>query len=201
MAKSDNFFELKGKIGNLIFCQRNGKTYVKRYSGGFVNGDSHNHPNSKLAQKNFKEYSVLSKELRNALAPMLLEYKETNFYNQCVSYWARLKRKEPTKSIKVLFHKQQQLLSRQEQWINQTSKISPLTVSWEAENGILRMNMLEVDAILKQWPYASIAIQFITVQIKEDLPLEMDNHQFFILNREDIAGKNEVEFSIGQVNS
>ena len=29
MAKSDNEFNIRGKLGDLIFFQRNGKTFVK----------------------------------------------------------------------------------------------------------------------------------------------------------------------------
>lgn len=64
-------FNLKEKVGKVIFCERNGKTYVKTYSGGFVNGNSNQHPNTKAVQNRFKEVSKFTKELKAALTPII----------------------------------------------------------------------------------------------------------------------------------
>lgn len=196
MAKSDNFFELRGKIGNLIFCQRNGKTYVKRYSGGFVNGNSHNHPNAKKAQNNFKEISVAAKELRNTMIPFLLGYKESNFYNQCVAYCARLKKKHASGILKEAFENQQLLLSSVEKWINQSSKLRPDLIYWDKERNTLRFNKDGVEAVLKKYPNASCAIHFAQIQWKENAQFHALNTHFLLVNNENLIKSKEIEWSI-----
>ena len=36
MAKTDNIFNKRRRLGDFIFCQRNDKKYVKRNSGRFT---------------------------------------------------------------------------------------------------------------------------------------------------------------------
>jgi PHP family Zn ribbon phosphoesterase len=68
MATSDNFFNIRGKVGELIFCIRNGKTYIKQYSGGFTKKHTQNHPRVKAPQQRLATISSLVKKLqaRNA---------------------------------------------------------------------------------------------------------------------------------------
>ena len=67
MARSDDFLSFRGRIGNLIFFSRNGKTFVKKKTGGFVNGKSNEHPNTKASQKNFSEVVITPIKLHNLI--------------------------------------------------------------------------------------------------------------------------------------
>ena len=75
MAKADNIFNIRGRLGDFIFCQRNGKTYVKRYSGGFTKAATQNHPNIKVGQERFAQVSRYVKSLKQELQPYLMRQK------------------------------------------------------------------------------------------------------------------------------
>lgn len=74
MVKSDNIFSIRARGGNLIFCQRNGKTYVKRYSGGFALATTQKPPQYKSESRTVCVRDV--KNLKHELLPYLWRKKD-----------------------------------------------------------------------------------------------------------------------------
>ncbi len=99
MAKSDNIFNIRGRLGDLIFCQRNGKTYVKRYSGGFTKASTQNHPNIKVGQERFAQVSRYVKSLKQQLQPYLWRQKDGTFHNQLMAIFLQMAKNEPEKNF------------------------------------------------------------------------------------------------------
>lgn len=90
MAKSDNFFEINGKIGKLVFYKRNGKSFVKENKGGFAHDNVKNNPNVQAARTSFGALSSFSSKLRKALTPYVQHQKDPNFYHILQSFLKRI---------------------------------------------------------------------------------------------------------------
>lgn len=103
MATSDDFLKFRGKLGDLIFFTRNGKTFVKRKAGGFVNGKSNEHPNTKAVQKNFSEVASFVKRFKDALFPIIWRQKDGTFHNQLVALFFKIKKASPDGQLYTAF--------------------------------------------------------------------------------------------------
>lgn len=91
MAKSNNFFNIRGKIGDLVFYVRNGKTYVKPYSGDKTKASMQHNPRIKAAQQSFGEISSFVKSFKQALTPYLWRQKDGSFHNQLMSMFSQIR--------------------------------------------------------------------------------------------------------------
>ena len=102
MAKSDTIFNIRGRLGDLIFCKRDGTSYVKRYSGGFTKAATQNHPNIKVGQERFAQVSRYVKNLKQQLQPYLWRQKDGTFHNQLMAIFLQMAKNENGRSFNEL---------------------------------------------------------------------------------------------------
>ena len=93
MATFKNLDELKGKIGDLVFYNLNGKPVVRRKSG-FSKEGFENNPNYKKVKENSSEFGHCSKSgkaLRVALEPFIGDYEDKYLYQKFAKVMTQIK--------------------------------------------------------------------------------------------------------------
>lgn len=141
MAKSDNFFNIRGKIGELIFYVRNGKTYVKQYSGGFIKKETQNHPRVKAAQQRLGQISSFVKSFKQALTPYLWRQKDGTFHNQLISVFSHIRNSNPEKSFQEVLSSPISYLTLKNKPLNKNSKITTHNLRYDPNTNLLQINV------------------------------------------------------------
>jgi|SRR5690606_11191430 len=149
MAKSDNIFNIRGRLGDFIFCQRNGKTYVKRYSGGFTKAATQNHPNIKVGQERFAQVSRYVKSLKQELQPYLWRQKNGTFHNQLMAIFLQMAKKEPGKTFNELMQELDSYSTLTNKSLNKNSKINPSALQYDANTNKLNLGIIPHELALK----------------------------------------------------
>ncbi len=149
MAKSDNIFNIRGRLGDLIFCQRNGKTYVKRYSGGFTKASTQNHPNIKVGQERFAQVSRYVKSLKQELQPYLWRQKNGTFHNQLMAIFLQMAKKEPGKTFNELMQELDSYSTLTNKSLNKNSKINLSALLYDANTNKLNLGTIPYELAVK----------------------------------------------------
>ncbi len=149
MAKSDNIFNIRGRLGDFIFCQRNGKTYVKRYSGGFTKAATQNHPNIKVGQERFAQVSRYVKNLKQELQPYLWRQKNGTFHNQLMAIFLQMAKKEPGKTFNELMQELDSYSTLTNKSLNKNSKINLSALLYDANTNKLNLGTIPYELAVK----------------------------------------------------
>ncbi len=149
MAKADNIFNIRGRLGDFIFCQRNGKTYVKRYSGGFTKAATQNHPNIKVGQERFAQVSKYVKSLKQQLQPYLWRQKDGTFHNQLMANFLQMAKSEPEKNFNELVQDLDSYSSLTNKSLNKNSKIDPSALVYGAKSNKLNLGTIPQELAVK----------------------------------------------------
>jgi len=149
MAKADNIFNIRGRLGDFIFCQRNGKTYVKRYSGGFTKAATQNHPNIKVGQERFAQISKYVKSLKQQLQPYLWRQKDGTFHNQLMALFLQMAKNEPEKTFNELIHELNSYTSLSNKSLNKNSKINPSPLVYDTTTNKLNLGTIPCELAVK----------------------------------------------------
>ena len=149
MAKTDNIFNIRGRLGDFIFCQRNGKTYVKRYSGGFTKATTQNHPNIKTGQERFAQVSRYVKSLKQQLQPYLWRQKDGTFHNQLMAIFLQLAKNEPEKTFSELVRDLESYSILANKSLNKNSKIDPSAIFYDAKTNKLNLGTIAQELVVK----------------------------------------------------
>ena len=142
MAKSDNFFNITGKLGELIFCNRNGKTYVKQYSGGFTNKKTQNNPKVKDAQERFATVSRFIKSFKQELFPYLWRQKDGTFHNQLMTTFFNTFNKDPELSFNQTIQIESFYKGLKQKPLNNKSKIQLHSLTYNPTTNTLDLGNL-----------------------------------------------------------
>jgi len=137
MAKSDNFFNIRGKVGELIFCIRNGKTYVKQYSGGFTKKDTQNHPRVKASQQKLAQVSSFVKSMKQALLPYLSRQKDGTFHNQLISTFSHIRNSNPEKSFQEVLSSPISYSGLKNKPLNKNSRINTYNLIYDSKTNLI----------------------------------------------------------------
>jgi len=149
MAKADNIFNIRGRLGDFIFCQRNGKTYVKRYSGGFTKAATQNHPNIKVGQERFAQISKYVKSLKQQLQPYLWRQKDGTFHNQLMAIFLQITKIEPEKTFSELILELDSYSSLTNKSLNKNSKINPSPLVYDTTTNKLNLGTIPYELEVK----------------------------------------------------
>jgi len=149
MAKADNIFNIRGRLGDFIFCQRNGKTYVKRYSGGFTKAATQNHPNIKVGQERFAQVSKYVKRLKQQLQPYLWRQKDGTFHNQLMAIFLQLAKNETEKTFNELVKDLESYSTLANKSLNKNSKIDPSALVYDAKTNQLNLGTIPYELAVK----------------------------------------------------
>ena len=149
MAKADNIFNMRGRLGDFIFCQRNGKTYVKRYSGGFTKAATQNHPNIKTGQERFAQVSHYVKRLKQELQPYLWRQKDGTFHNQLMATFLQLAKNEPEKAFSEIVRDLESYSTLTNKSLNKNSKIDPSGLLYDATTNKLNLGIIPYELAVK----------------------------------------------------
>ena len=149
MAKADNIFNIRGRLGDFIFCQRNGKTYVKRYSGGFTKAATQNHPNIKTGQERFAQVSKYVKKLKQQLQPYLWRQKDGTFHNQLMAIFLQMAKSKPEKTFNELVQDLESYSTLTNKSFNKNSKIDPSDLVYDAKSNKLNLGIVPHELAVK----------------------------------------------------
>ena len=149
MAKADNIFNIRGRLGDFIFCQRNGKTYVKGYSGGFTKAATQNHPNIKVGQERFVQVSKYVKSLKQQLQPYMWRQKDGTFHNQLMGTFLQIAKNELEKAFNELVHELDSYSSLSNKSLNRNSKINPSALVYDATTNKLKLGTIPYELAAK----------------------------------------------------
>lgn len=149
MAKADNIFNIRGRLGDFIFCKRNGKTYVKRYSGGFTKVATQNHPNIKASQGRFALVSHYVKNLKQQVQPYLWRQKDGSFHNQLMATFLQLAKNKPEKAFNELVHDLSSYSTLTNKSLNKNSKIEPKGLLYDAKTNKLNLGIIPYKLAVK----------------------------------------------------
>jgi hypothetical protein len=142
MAKTDNFFNISGKMGEMIFYIRNGKTFVKPYSGGFTKKETQNHPKVRVAQERFAKLAHFVKSFKQGLLPYLWRQKDGSFHNQLMAIFSQISKLNPEQSFEKILEVKANYQSLKNKSLNKNSKIDPITLAYNPENNTLSLGYL-----------------------------------------------------------
>lgn len=200
MAKSDNIFNIRGRLGDFIFCQRNGKTYVKRYSGGFTKAATQNHPNIKVGQERFADVSRYVKSLKQELQPYLWRQKDGTFHNQLMATFLQLAKNEPERTFNELIHELNSYTSLSNKSLNKNSKIDSSGLLYDAKTNKINLGTIPYElALMYKGIFLEVATGWYGVNDGE-ISLTEPNIQYVKLDRQT---KNEdviVDFALAEDN-
>ena len=149
MAKADNIFNIRGRLGDFIFCQRNGKTYVKRYSDGFTKAATQNHPNIKATQGRFALVSQYVKSLKQQLQPYLWRQKDGAFHNQLMATFLQLAKNKPEKAFNEVVQDLDNYSTLANKSLNKNSKIDPGALLYDATTNKLNLGIIPHELTIK----------------------------------------------------
>ena len=102
MAEVKGIFLIQGRLGDLVYYQRNGKSYVRTYGGGFTRVSTQNHPQVKAGQERLAQVSLFVKNLKVAIHPYLKRQKDGSFHNQLMSTFMKMSLDHPESSFRDL---------------------------------------------------------------------------------------------------
>ena len=184
MAKADNIFNIRGRLGDFIFCQRNGKTYVKRYSGGFTKAATQNHPNIKAGQERFAQVSQYVKRLKQELQPYLWRQKDGTFHNQLMGTFLQMAKNEPERAFNELLQDLDSYSPLINKSLNKNSKIDPSTLVFDANTNKLNLGTIPHELALKyKGLFLEVATGWYGVD-GEDILLSKPNIQYIKLDKQ-----------------
>ena len=196
MAKADNIFNIRGRLGDFIFCQRNGKTYVKRYSGGFTKAATQKHPNIKVGQERFAQVSRYVKSLKQQLQPYLWRQKDGTFHNQLMGTFLQLAKNKPEKTFNKLVQDLDSYSTLTNKSLNKYSKIDPSALVYDSTTNQLNLGIIPYELSVKyKGLFLEVATGWYGVTDGE-ISLTEPNIQYITLDRQ---AKNEdfvVDFAI-----
>lgn len=179
MAKLDSLFSIRGKVGDLIFFERNGQSFVKKNTGGFVNGKSHEHPNTKAAQQRFKEVATFVGRFKKAITPLIWRQKDGTFHNQLVSFFSKVRKQSDQENLYLALKQAYEERRLQQLKLNKNSKLYPLDCSYSLEKNSLVISMNLLRSCAQKYPNACLEISFAWMQCDESLELDLVNLQYF----------------------
>lgn len=200
MAKSDNLFNIRGKVGDLIFFQRNGKTFVKKNTGGFVNGKSHEHVNSKAVQQRFKEIATFVGSFRNIIFPLIWRQKDGTFHNQLVSFFSKIRKNSAKENLYLALLDAYQKNYLQHIALNKNSKLNPFDCSYSAHENKLVIASHLLYNCYKKHPTAYLEIILAWVICTDTLDIQLINQQFYYFSLEEYSMPGEELMIILQSN-
>lgn len=200
MAQTDNFFNIKGKVGNLIFCNRNGKTYVKSYSGGFVNGNSHDHPNAKASRKRFSEVSHFAANFKKAILPLLWRQADGSFHNQVVSIFSRIKKHSPQNTLFESLQQANVYAFLKQQALNKHHRLHPNTLHYLTDQKQLEIRFDLLRAFKKKYPNALLEVAFCWLEVREDARISVLACEVVMLDIEKEFSDSSVYLDIKDIN-
>lgn len=182
MAKSDNIFNIRGRLGDFIFCQRNGKTYVKRYSGGFTKAATQNHPNIKVGQERFAQVSRYVKSLKQELQPYLWRQKNGTFHNQLMAIFLQMAKNEPEKTFSELILELDSYSSLTNKSLNKNSKLNPSPLVYDTTTNKLNLVTIPYELVVKyKGMFLEVATGWYGVK-GEEISLSEPNIQYLKLD-------------------
>lgn len=149
MAKSDTIFNIRGRLGDLIFCKRDGTSYVKRYSGGFTLATTQNHPNIKATQGRFASVSRYVKSLKQELQPYLWRQKDGTFHNQLMAIFLQMAKSENGRSFNELIKELDSYSTLTIKSLNKNSKINPNSLVYDANTNKLNLGSIPHERAVK----------------------------------------------------
>lgn len=184
MAKADNIFNIRGRLGDFIFCQRNGKTYVKRYSGGFTKAATQNHPNIKAGQERFAQVSQYVKRLKQELQPYLWRQKDGTFHNQLMGTFLQMAKNEPERAFNELLQDLDSYSPLINKSLNKNSKIDPSNLVYDAKSNKLNLGIIPYELAVKYKDmYLEVATGWYGVN-GEDILISKPNIQYIKLDKQ-----------------
>ena len=149
MAKSENIFNIRGRLGDMIFCKRDGKTYVKRYSGGFTKAATQNHPNIKATQGRFALVSQYVKNLKQQIQPYMWRQKDGSFHNQLMATFLQMAKSKPEKTFNELVQDLDSYSNLTNKSLNKNSKIDSNTLEYDASVNKLNLGIIPHELAIK----------------------------------------------------
>ena len=149
MAKSENIFNIRGRLGDMIFCKRDGKTYVKRYSGGFTKAATQNHPNIKATQGRFALVSQYVKNLKQQIQPYMWRQKDGSFHNQLMATFLQMAKSKPEKTFNELVQDLDSYSNLTNKSLNKNSKIDSNTLVYDASVNKLNLGIIPHELAIK----------------------------------------------------
>lgn len=185
MAQSDNLFNLRGKIGDLVFFTRNGKSFVKRKSGGFVNGKSNEHPHTKAVQKNFGEVAVFVKQFKEVLTPLLAKHKDGTFHNQLVGLFCKIQKNTPDRKLYTAFKEGIALHYLQHISLNKHSVLKGQDCVLNRETHTLHLDAFLIKACQAKYPKGYLEVNMAWLTLNTDLEMELKGLTTEFLSLED----------------
>lgn len=187
MAKSDNFFNITGRLGDFIFYNRGGKTYVKRYSGGFTKKETQEHPKVRVAQERFGEVARFVKSFKQGLAPYLWRQKDGSFHNQLMALFSQMSKTAPEKFFRELLQTPESYQSLKNKSLNKNSKIKSDYLTFDSKTNTLTIGMVLYELSQKYkgmflevatgWYGVSEGQAYLTLPVLEYLKLEATHPQ------------------------
>lgn len=173
MAQSDNLFNFRGKIGDLIFYSRNGKTFVKKNAGGFVNGKSNDHPHTKAVQKNFSEIASFVKHFKEVLLPIMSKQKDGTFHNQLVALFCKIKKMAPDQNLYMAFKEKSALQLLQRTSINKNSVLKGIDCEFNPSTNALKLNPYLIQICREKYPNGFLEIHTAWLCLRPTLAMEL----------------------------
>lgn len=196
MAKTDNEFNINGKLGNLIFFQRNGKSFVKKYAGGFVNSSAQQHPNTIEVKKRFKELSMFSASFKKNILPFNWKQKDSTFHNQLVSFFSTIKKETNQSTMYSALLEAYKNGKLQHRSLNKNGKLSPFYVQYNAPTNELKIQGGLVFQHKSKFPNAYLEISIGWLVCTEELELNLINFQnFYVLMDNLVTPLTEIKLS------
>lgn len=173
LAQSDNFLNLRGKLGDFIFFKRNGKTFVKRKSGGFVNGKSNEYPNTKVAQKNFSEVASFVKRFKDVLYPIIRKQKDGTFHNQLVSLFFKIKKAASDGLLYTAFKEGHALPYLQYKSLNKNTVLNGQDCYYDCRTKSLKIDALLIQKCKDKYPDGFLEINMAWLNLSTTLELKL----------------------------
>nr|WP_317632916.1 hypothetical protein [uncultured Flavobacterium sp.] len=157
MAKSDNFFEINGKIGKLVFYKRNGKNFVKENKGGFAHDNVKNNPNVKATRTSFGALSSFASKLRKALTPYIQHQKDPNFYHILQSFLKQIIDQQYNKNLTDFINDPNRFATVHHQNLNKNNKIQLLHAYYNSTTQEVIIQQHHIAYLLKLHPKSVLA--------------------------------------------
>lgn len=157
MAKSDNFFEINGKIGKLVFYKRNGKSFVKENKGGFAHDNVKNNPKVQAARSSFGALSSFSSKLRQALTLYIQHQKDPNFYHVLQSFLKQIIDKQYNKNLKDFINDPNRFATVYHQNLNKNNKIQLINTYYNSTTQEVVFQQHHIAHLLALYPQAVLA--------------------------------------------
>lgn len=142
MAKTDNFFNIRGRMGQLIFYVRNGNTFIKPYSGGFTRKEAQNHPNVRQYQERFAQIARFVKSFKQGLYPYLWRQKDSSFHNQLMATFSQLSKRNPEVLFEEVVRSEANYEGLKRKPLNKNSKLPTHSLDYDTGANTLNIGHL-----------------------------------------------------------